>query len=227
MAINIITMKYSSLKVNEESFNTQKNTLTGREILELANLIPAKDYELLLKTNEKGYEPIQLDEKVDLTDPGIENFKTKLYKSLNICIDDNDYEVNQCNTTPKELLQLAGYSIDNYYLTQIRGENEIGYKEQNDSLHKIELKNNSKFCVHPRELPCVIVNAANHAWNNKTISFEEVINLAFGSNSNANFTYTVTYTNGVNSKPTGSLVKGQKVNVKSKMVFDAQQTNKS
>ena len=220
-------MNYS-YKINGEKFTSLKQKLTGKEILELAILTPIEDYELLLKTNHKGYEPIQLTETVDLSDPGIEHLSAKLYKSIKIFIDDKEYLVEECSSTPKKLLELAGYNNDSYYLTQIkRGNTEIGYKEKNDANHKISLQEGSRFCLHEREQQCVIVNAESHPWSKKAISFEEVVKLAFGDGCNPNFTYTVTYTRGVSQKPSGTLVKGNEVIVKSKMVFDAQQTNKS
>lgn len=217
-----------NISVSGKTLNSPKQLLTGKEILELACLTPVENYELLLETNRKGYEPIQLTETVDLSDPGIEHFIAKLYKSIKIFIDDVEYSVDECNSTPTKLLELAGYNNTSYYLTQIKnGGIEIGYKEQNDAEHKISLKDGSKFCLYPRESKCVIVNAETHVWNKKTISFDEVIKLAFGNNCNPNFTYTVSYSKGVTQKPTGTLVKGNEVIVKSKMVFDAQQTNKS
>jgi hypothetical protein len=145
-------------KVNKSTFSSVKNILCGKEILELAGYTPVEDYELLLKTNLKGYEPIQLDEEVDLTIPGIEHFSVKLYKTISIEIDGVSFELDECNTTPNELLMLAGYNSDNYYLTQIKNRGvEIGYKELNDANHKIQIRNGSKFCLYPRENQKVII----------------------------------------------------------------------
>ena len=221
-------MQKYSIKINRETVVSNKQILTGQEILEIAGLTPVEDYELLLKTNEKGYEPIQLSETVDLTLPGIENFSAKLYKTINIFIEDVKYELDECYSTPNDLLKLAGYNQNNYFLTQIKNRGvEIGYKEENDSKHKIQLKNGSKFCLHMREEKCIIVNTAPYVWLESTISFEEVIKLAFGAANNVNSTYTVTYVKGVEQKPTGSIIKGGIVSVKNKMIFDASLTNKS
>jgi hypothetical protein len=139
------------VSVNGKTVNSPKQLLTGKELLELACLIPIEDYELLLETNRKGYEPIQLTETVDLSDPGIEHFTAKLYKSIKIFIDDIEYSVDECNSTPIKLLELAGYNNSTHYLTQIqKGDVEIGYKEQNDAEHKINLRENAKFYSHSR-----------------------------------------------------------------------------
>lgn len=74
----------------------------------------------------------------------------------------------------------------------------------------------------------IIVNGREKTWTKKTISFEEVVVLAFGSiSSNPNTCYTVTYSRGSGQKPEGSMVKGQEVKVKSKMVFNVTATDKS
>lgn len=74
----------------------------------------------------------------------------------------------------------------------------------------------------------IIVNAREKAWSEKTISFEQVVTLAFGSyDNNPNKGYTVTYSRGMEPKPEGTMVKGAIINVKNKMVFDVTATDKS
>lgn len=74
----------------------------------------------------------------------------------------------------------------------------------------------------------IIVNGRPKPWPKKLISFEEVVVLAFGSyNNNPNVCYTVTYSKGHHSKPEGSMVKGQEVKVKRKMIFNVTATDKS
>jgi uncharacterized protein YegP (UPF0339 family) len=74
----------------------------------------------------------------------------------------------------------------------------------------------------------IIVNGRPKQWSKKLISFEEVVVLAFGSyNNNPNVCYTITYSKGYHSKPEGSMVKGQEVKVKRKMIFNVTATDKS
>ena len=47
-------------KLNGEHYESASAKIKGTEILQMANLIPSEDYELLLKINEKGFEPVQL-----------------------------------------------------------------------------------------------------------------------------------------------------------------------
>ena len=62
----------------------------------------------------------------------------------------------------------------------------------------------------------------------KKISFEEIIELAFGNYiQNENTTYTVSYSKGENKKPKGQLVAGDKVMIKDGIIFNVSRTNKS
>ncbi len=74
----------------------------------------------------------------------------------------------------------------------------------------------------------LIVNGREKEWNDKTISFEQVVELAFGTiQNNGRTVYTVTYTRGNNDKPQGSMVSGDVVKVKHKMIFNVTATDKS
>ncbi|RKD92524.1 multiubiquitin domain-containing protein [Mangrovibacterium diazotrophicum] len=74
----------------------------------------------------------------------------------------------------------------------------------------------------------LIINGREKEWNDKAITFEQVVTLAFGTYQNNDRTiYTVTFTRGQNEKPQGSLVAGDFVNVKHKMIFNVTATDKS
>ena len=74
----------------------------------------------------------------------------------------------------------------------------------------------------------IIVNGREKPWLEEKISFEEVVKLAFENYIDSNTTvYTVTYKKGPPENPEGSMVKGDKVFVKNKMIFNVTATNKS
>jgi len=74
----------------------------------------------------------------------------------------------------------------------------------------------------------LIVNGRPKQWIEKTITFEQVVVLAFGTyDPNPNKVYTVSYDNGPNENPAGSMVRGSKVLVKDKMIFNVTATDKS
>lgn len=74
----------------------------------------------------------------------------------------------------------------------------------------------------------IYVNAQEKEWKEKTISFEQVVVLAFGVQpENAGQTYTVTYKKGIDKKPEGSLTKGESIHVKDQMRFNVTPANQS
>ncbi|MEQ9218904.1 MAG: multiubiquitin domain-containing protein [Cyclobacteriaceae bacterium] len=74
----------------------------------------------------------------------------------------------------------------------------------------------------------LIVNGEEKGWDSKEISFDQVVILAFGSiSNNPNICYTVTYKRGPGQNREGSMVKGDVVRVKNKMVFNVTSTDKS
>lgn len=74
----------------------------------------------------------------------------------------------------------------------------------------------------------IIVNAREKSWTKKSITYDEVVILAFGSvSTDPNVMYTVTFKKGDNNKPEGILVKGDEVKVKDGMRFNVTQTNRS
>lgn len=74
----------------------------------------------------------------------------------------------------------------------------------------------------------LIVNGREKPWHEDSITFEQLVVLAFGSyDDNPNKVYTVTYDKGPHENPEGTMVKGDSVNVKNKMVFNVTATDKS
>ena len=63
------------IKINGERYVVHDPTLTGREVLTLAGLLPAKDHSLWVKLKAERPRKVGLDDKVDLRDPGVEKFK--------------------------------------------------------------------------------------------------------------------------------------------------------
>jgi hypothetical protein len=61
-------------RVNNEKFVTDKECLTGREILEIAGKKPPESYKLTQIFHKGEKKIIGLDDKVDLTEAGIERF---------------------------------------------------------------------------------------------------------------------------------------------------------
>jgi hypothetical protein len=74
----------------------------------------------------------------------------------------------------------------------------------------------------------IIVNGREKARDEKTISYEQVVKLAYENYAdNGDIVYTVDYVRGPHQNPEGSMVKGDVVHIKNKMVFNVTATNRS
>lgn len=74
----------------------------------------------------------------------------------------------------------------------------------------------------------LIVNGTPHEWGKPTICFDDVVRLAYPNAApSPTRVYTVTYDRGPKENPEGSMVKGDCVCVKDKMIFNVTETDKS
>jgi hypothetical protein len=74
----------------------------------------------------------------------------------------------------------------------------------------------------------IIVNARPKVVTERVLSFDQIVKLAFENPpSGPNIMFTITYRNGPPKNPEGSLLEGQSVKIKDKMVFNVTPTDKS
>jgi hypothetical protein len=81
---------------------------------------------------------------------------------------------------------------------------------------------------HEHKTVTIIVNGRPKEWNERKISFVEVVVLAFGTyEENDQIIYTVTYKANEKPKHEGTMVNGDEVTVHPGMVFNVSRTDKS
>lgn len=73
----------------------------------------------------------------------------------------------------------------------------------------------------------LIVNSRKERWAEESISFDEVVKLAFPTDQSPNTIYSVTYNRGPKQNREGSMVQGVSVKVKSGMSFYVTPTGQS
>lgn len=149
-------------------------------------------------------------------------------KTLRITINDKKYDWPNQYITGAEIRKLAQIpETDEVYLSVKKPwEDELITKETRVNLARPEVEH---FFSEPKDKEIIIiVNGSPKKWNKKQISFAEVIILAYGNHiDNSTMVYTVAYEDGPRQNPEGSMVKGQVVFVKNKMIFHATATDKS
>ncbi len=132
--------------------------------------------------------------------------------------------------TGVQVKELGEIPIDSELFLNVKGNNEdqlIGNETKVDlglpGLERFYSKDSDTNKVYK-----ILVNANLKEWKNNTISFEDLVLLAFPEYAgNPNYAYTITYAFGPKENPEGSMSKGDVVFIKNQMKFYVTATNKS
>lgn len=211
--------------IEGKEFETFDQYKTGSELKQIADI--PQDTELYLSIS-KPYkdELIENEKSVNLARPDIENFFVK--KKLHFSINNQPYTWYKQYIRGIQIRELGNIPADHEIFLDLKD----GWQDDqilDDEIVDLARPGREKFFSksNPTEF-IIIVNACPHIWNEKNISFEQLVALAFGSyDNNPNKGYTVTYSRGWDPKPEGTMVKGSIVRVKNKMIFDVTATDKS
>lgn len=199
--------------------------ITGREIKKLAGL-PADSELFLAVVPPFKDEAIGDDEKVNIARNEVEHFYIK--KKLPYSINGVFFESSAQYIQGKQIRRQGGIAEDDELFLYIPGpwEDERIMDEQFVNLAK---PGKEKFySKHKIKEFIIIVNGKEQVWKEKTISYEQVVELAFGKVGNdPNKVYTVSYKRGPHENPEGTMVKDDTVFIKNKMIFNVTETDKS
>ena len=211
--------------IEGKEYETCEQYLTGAELKQLAG-IPL-DTELFLSIS-KPYndELIENNTRINLARPETEYFFVK--KKLHFTINGVPVVWYKQYIRGIQIRELGKISPDDeLYLDIPDGWNDDFIED--DEIVDLARPGVEHFISKSKQKEFkIIVNAREKAWPQTTISFEQVIVLAFGSyDNNPNKGYTVTYSKGPKSNREGSMVKGTVVDVKNNMIFDVTATDKS
>lgn len=147
---------------------------------------------------------------------------------LHFTLNDKRYEWHKEYITGAELRKLGNIPIEDEIFLAIKKpwKDEPIPDEKEVNLARPEVEHFYSKDKHFKVV--LLVNLEEKPWNEKTITFEQVVALAYGSYDNAEGKgYTVTYDRGPHQNPEGTMVKGERVFVKNKMIFNVKQTGKS
>lgn len=213
------------LIIEGKKFEWFEQFITGKQLKELRGL--PLDCELFLDIVEPWKDDAILnDETVDLARPGIEQFYIK--QKLKYSIDGKNFETDKQYIKGSQIRRQGNIAAD----FQIYLDNKQSWEDdliEDDEIVDLARPGKEKF-YSKKEITefIIIVNGREKQWNQKTISFKQVVELQFGNyQENPNTVYTVTYAKGPHQNPEGSMVKGDTVFVTNKMVFNVTATNKS
>lgn len=105
--------------LNSEQFTSFQQILTGEEILKIAGIKDVRCFTLYQKLKGCDFEKISLNENVDLSNSGIENFITKDPEVFSYTIDGEPEMTDSKVLTANQILQFAKIDNSLYYLVQL------------------------------------------------------------------------------------------------------------
>lgn len=144
---------------------------------------------------------------------------------VRIHIDQKSYE-SPSPTDGEALYKLGRIEPGNELFREIKGDREDPVVPNGPEL--IHLQEDEHFHSGKPTVYRIIVNAQQKTVMTKTVTYEEIVKLAFPNPiTGPNIIYTVGYEDGPHENPSGSLMPGGKVKVKDGMIFDVTPTDKS
>ena len=147
----------------------------------------------------------------------------KIFKLL---INNKNYDWQQATITGAAIRQLGGIPEETYLFLKVNGQGDDELISQ-DAIVDLSRPGIEHFYSVAKAI-VLIVNGREKQWAQNTISFEQLVILAFGSiTNNPNTVFTVTYSKGPEDNKAGTMVQGDTVMVKNKMVFNVTATDKS
>lgn len=147
---------------------------------------------------------------------------------LHLSINDKRYEWHQEYITGADIRRMGNIPTEDEIFLAIKKpwKDEPITDEKEVNLARPEVEHFYSKDKHFKAV--LLVNLEEKLWAEKTITFEQVIVLAYGTyDNNEDKGYTVTYDRGPHQNPEGTIVKSERVFVKNKMIFNVKQTGKS
>lgn len=118
--------RHYRIRIDSERYKVSDPVITGRQILDKAQLRPADEHLVFQVLNDGMLEEIRLDETVDLRRPGLERFITfKSDRSFRFVIDGRRFEWGAPEITGMTLKNLAEVDPETYDVwLEVRGQED-------------------------------------------------------------------------------------------------------
>jgi len=191
----------------------------GRQILVAAGLDAQGDYSLFAILPSRDFEDIRLDEPYDLREHSDLDFK--------LTLDNHQITWGKPAINGSDLYKLANVGEDQAVFLEVRGGEDrlISAQEMID----LTTPGIERFITASRPATEIeiIVNGRLRVVLGPTVTFEQIVQLAFPDLHNPNFVFSVTYRKAAATPSEGELGAGGVVKIKKGTIFNVTQTDKS
>lgn len=222
------------IEVAEGNLNFRQVEITepvplGRQILTVAGLQPDKGYSLFGILPSGDFEDLRLDEPFDIRGAAVERFVAFLSdRDFKLTIDEAQIKWGKPLITGQELYKLAGIGEEKAVFLRVPG-------GQDRLIEPAELLDLSAPGVEhfitapaPAKTFQISVNGRPRVVNNRRVTFEQIVHLAFPGPQPENAVFSMTYRHAASEPHAGELGKGGSVDVKKQgTIFNVYRTIKS
>jgi len=209
-------------QVNGRALPASDTLMTGRQVRTDAGFDPASEYVLVLIA-DRGTRSIGLDETVEIDTAGHTEFRAfESDRLFSFTVDERGYEWGAAQIGVDELRRIA-HVQENRELV-LDGDQDVVLKPGST----LDLGDRGAERIRSRPLRpkiiTIIVNGREKKVDQGLISYERIVELAFGSSAPA-VTHTVNWRQRDGEE--GSLLSGQTIEAREGMIFTATATNRS
>jgi hypothetical protein len=201
----------------------------GRQILTAAGRDPQDGYSLFAILPSGDFEDVRLDEPFDLRERGAERFVAfQTDRDFKLTLNDHQLEWGKPVIGGATLYTLANIGDDEAVFLEVRG-SEDRLIEPAD-LIDLTAPGVERFITAPRPPKTfeIIVNSRPREVDQKQVTFEQVVQLAFPGPHETNVVFSMTYRHAASTPHAGELGAGGSVEVKKKgTVFNVTRTVQS
>lgn len=214
-----------ALTIDDHTHETDDPVLTGRQLLELAGRTPVEEHIVLEFGDRRQLEDIDLEETVDLREPGRERFVTfRSDRLFNFELDGQRQPWGSDSISEATLRRIAGLSETGSVWLERRDEADLRLQAG----QQVSLDGEGVERFYTVRTVTIIVNGREKIVESNRLSFDQLLALAFDPVPDGpNWCFTVTYRNGPRPNPEGTLIDGQSVRITDRMVFNVTATDKS
>ena len=215
----------SEIVIEGKPFLWPEEYITGAEVKGLARL--PMDSELFLSVEPPFKDELVANgDKVNVARMELEHFYIK--KKLDYSINGQPFESFSQFISGKQLRRQGGIAPDDQVFLFIPGPWQDELIKDDEFVNLAREGRERFYSIHQLKEFIIIVRGREQVWKEKTISYSQVVELAFGKLAyNPDKVYTVSYKHGPHENPEGTMVDGDDVFVKNKMIFNVTETDKS
>ncbi|MGE0765563.1 MAG: multiubiquitin domain-containing protein [Hyphomicrobiaceae bacterium] len=201
----------------------------GRQLLEAAALDPRGGYSLFAILPSGDFEDVRLNEPFDLRERGAERFIAfQTDREFKLTLNEDELRWGKPVISGAILYGLAKPADgEGVFLQVAGGEDRLVEPDELIDLTKPGIE---RFITAPKRPPTfeIIVNSRPRTINARTITFEEIVQIAFPGQHDPNVVFSVTYRHAASAPHAGELGAGGSVEVKKKgTVFNVSRTVQS